>query len=66
MRYYCQDCSYTGKQCEQGVCPACGSKRITSGLSISEAQKAKPSTFRLVAALLLWVVLIVEIVRKLQ
>ncbi|MCR8922450.1 hypothetical protein NO559_06680 [Dasania sp. GY-MA-18] len=66
MLYQCADCSYKGKTFNSGACPACGSNNIKrSQPDAPQAEAAKPKPYRLIAALVLWLIFMLELYKKL-
>ena len=65
MAYTCIDCSYKGNKFVNGACPACGSANVRGEiLGAGEEKEKKP--YRLIVAIVLWLVFVVELYRKLS
>jgi predicted ATP-dependent serine protease len=66
MAYYCEDCSYGGKQSGQlGECPACGSFKLIKLHQKNKKDKPAPTKWRLALLVALWGYLIGLIIWKL-
>jgi hypothetical protein len=67
MAYTCIDCSYKGNKFVNGSCPACGSRNVKRlKVDADEAEKPPARPYRLIAAVILWLVFIVELYKKLS
>ncbi|WP_339669193.1 hypothetical protein [Dasania marina] len=66
MDYHCLDCSYQGKKFISGACPACGSNNIRRAQQDISTPVAKPKPYRLIAAVALWLLFLVELYKKIS